>query len=49
MSPPDSRVSLRSTRPRAVFGFCCNLLKIAAAKKSAAAPMARARRTPTLE
>jgi hypothetical protein len=32
------------------FGFCCNLLKIAAAlEKSAAAPMARARRTPTLE
>jgi len=32
------------------FGFCCNLLKIAAAlEKSAAAPMSRARRTPTLE
>jgi len=56
-SPPDSRVSLRSTRatfPASggfwIFGFCCNLLKIAAAlEKSAAAPMSGARRTPTLE
>jgi hypothetical protein len=57
ISPPESRVSLRSTRATflasggfRIFGFCCNLLKIAATlEKSAAAPMARARRTPTLE